>query len=680
LILGLRRAMKIHTFYIIIAFGLVDYTPTQAQSSATLDSLAKLVITVKDSQKVNLLNQLSDAYANTDVTQSIDYSQEALVLAEKLAFAKGISQSYWRLAQRHWDIADYPKALHYAYECLKVSQKNRDQAQIADAWNIIGIINNAQGNTQSAIKNFEKSLKIHETIGNSVGQAKVLNNIGEVYKEKKEYNQALKYYFQALRINDNVNFNPGRGVCLNNIGEVYLAQKNFAQALEHFVKSLKIKSLTNNKRSQANTLNNLAITYQKIREYPNALRHAQIALETATQGKALADRVRANQILSEIYGEIQDFEKAYQYQLTYNQLHDSLFSKERAEKINDLQTRYETQKREQKIEILQTKRERDQLIIGLVSLALLLALGAGFFFFQIMTYRKQKNRVIVQQNRELREAKEEVRQTNEELLAVNANLENIVKDRTLTIRQTNQELNLANRELDIFIYRASHDFKAPYASLMGLLNLARLLTEDDTLLDLLNRMENTVIKGDRMLSKMLMMNTINHKTGKNYQNFQLIDFQAVITETIAQIPTQITEQEEIEYQIEIASNISYISDNDLITIILQNLIENAIYYSFEHREAKSIIRINVEYLAENVQITVWDNGIGIAEDYQKEIFKMFFRGSEFSKGNGLGLFVVKRAVEKLQGKIDVDSKLNVYTCFTITLPQLVAQTDVSITA
>jgi signal transduction histidine kinase len=648
--------------------GILGHLPIQAQTTVQLDSLTKLLVTAQDSQKVNLLNQLGDGYANTDVIKSIQYSQNALELAEKLAFGRGVSRSNWLLAQRHWEIADYPHALHYAYACLKASQKNRDQAQIADAWNIIGIINNAQGNAQSAIKNFEKSLKMHETIGNSVGQAKVLNNIGEVYKTKKDFAQALKYYFQALRINDKVNFNPGRGVCLNNIGEIYLAQQNYAQALEYFVKSLKIKELTNNKRSLANTLNNLALTYKKINEYPKALQHAQTALETATQGKALADMVRANQILAEIYGENQDFAKAYEYQIRYNQLHDSLFSKERAEKINELQTRFETQKREQRIEMLETKRQRDRLIIGVISLALLLALGAVFFFYQIMNYRKQKNQVIVQQNRELREAKEEVRQTNEELMAVNANLENIVKERTLKIRQTNQELNLANRELDIFIYRASHDFKAPYASLYGLINLAKLQTSDDTLHDLLQRMENTVIKGDTMLSKMLMMNTINHKSQKNLTKLQVVDFQTLIAEVVAQIPGQITEQTEIEYRVEIAPDLHYVSDNELILIILQNLIENAVYYSFENHETKSIIGIKVQNLDKNLQIEVWDNGIGISEDYQKDIFKMFFRGSELSKGNGLGLFVVKKALEKLKGKIKVESKLNEYTCFTIALP------------
>ena len=110
------------------------------------------------------------------------------------------------------------------------------------------------------------------------------------------------------------------------------------------------------------------------------------------------------------------------------------------------------------------------------------------------------------------------------------------------------------------------------------------------------------------------------------------------------------------------------SDHYLVTIILQNLIENAIYFRNDYPDFKSQVRVSFDRDENTQLIEVWDNGIGINEIYHDKIFDMFFRVSEKSKGNGLGLFIVNLALEKLDGAITVESEPNVSTCLRVTLP------------
>jgi signal transduction histidine kinase len=122
--------------------------------------------------------------------------------------------------------------------------------------------------------------------------------------------------------------------------------------------------------------------------------------------------------------------------------------------------------------------------------------------------------------------------------------------------------------------------------------------------------------------------------------------------------------------VEIAPNIEFYSDPSRINILLSNLISNAIKYQRTEPELESFFKVQIESSGSGVLITVSDNGKGIGEEYLNQIFEMFFRASEDSYGSGLGLYITKQVVEKLGGKITVNSKIKEGTTFTVFLPSL----------
>jgi signal transduction histidine kinase len=110
---------------------------------------------------------------------------------------------------------------------------------------------------------------------------------------------------------------------------------------------------------------------------------------------------------------------------------------------------------------------------------------------------------------------------------------------------------------------------------------------------------------------------------------------------------------------------AFASDAVLLSHIIVNLMENSIVFRSENEPfVKCVLRTE----GQRLMIEVMDNGIGIPPDIRDRIFEMFYRGSVKSKGNGLGLFIVKKALELLEGSIDIKSEPNVLTLFTISIP------------
>jgi hypothetical protein len=162
----------------------------------------------------------------------------------------------------------------------------------------------------------------------------------------------------------------------------------------------------------------------------------------------------------------------------------------------------------------------------------------------------------------------------------------------------------------------------------------------------------------------IVMGLINLTEIKNTEKLKVvIDFNRLIDEcvTSCQYLTNYGKIS-IEKKIEV---LDFKSEWAIINTILQNLIENAIKYSSDE---SPFVKIVIRQSSATISILVEDNGQGIEVDHQDNIFKMFYRANNREQGSGLGLYILKRAVERLNGNIEFSSILNVGSSFTVTLP------------
>lgn len=253
---------------------------------------------------------------------------------------------------------------------------------------------------------------------------------------------------------------------------------------------------------------------------------------------------------------------------------------------------------------------------------------------------------IEDKNKKLEQQAIELEKANEKIHAINESLEEKVNERT-------RKLTDLNNDLDLLVYRSSHDFRRPLTTLMGLNEIARLTLKDELSKELFDKVKMTALKMDKMLLKFFMLYNMNH--------FRTIHEQSTLEEIIDKIDENlISRKRNITFnrKIEIFTYAEKDERNSLIEIILENIMENSLIYSSQDK-----IVIDLEIIEKDGKLHVCqgDNGYGIPLSHHEKVFDMYFRGSTLSTGNGLGLYVTKRAAGLLNATINLESKEGEYT-------------------
>lgn len=228
--------------------------------------------------------------------------------------------------------------------------------------------------------------------------------------------------------------------------------------------------------------------------------------------------------------------------------------------------------------------------------------------------------------------------------------------------ETNKNLTITNKELDKFVYSASHDLRSPISSLKGLIGIMNSEENITQIRMYLAMMNESLDKQDQFIKDIIEYS----RNKKTKISITTVSLNKIIDETIT-LNKYRQEMDNIIISKQLSINIIY-SDELKLKIILNNLYTNAIKYYDPKKEKPFIIIKTYEDLDTN-KITIEDNGIGIKQEYQNKIFDMFFVTNNNNKGSGLGLYLVKDAVENLNGTIEITSEINKGTKFTLTLPK-----------
>jgi len=225
------------------------------------------------------------------------------------------------------------------------------------------------------------------------------------------------------------------------------------------------------------------------------------------------------------------------------------------------------------------------------------------------------------------------------------------------------EIQLAyrNKELDTFIYRSSHDLRGPITTLMGLSNLGVLESKDDDIKEIFSNSQKVAVKMEKILDDLMAVTQIKqHKT-----NAAILDPKTLVHMTIKNLKN-IEKLKQTELVADINENIRYNTDEELLKIIVSQLIENAVSFNNTTKQHKVLISMNATNQTINISVT--DNGIGISTNDMDYIFDLYYRGKTVDRGSGIGLYLVKAAIEKLGGNIAVNSKVGMGTEVQISIP------------
>jgi two-component system sensor histidine kinase/response regulator len=231
----------------------------------------------------------------------------------------------------------------------------------------------------------------------------------------------------------------------------------------------------------------------------------------------------------------------------------------------------------------------------------------------------------------------------------------------IELKLKNEELQKINEELNKFVYSVSHDLRSPLTSILGVINLTKLMPELKVAESYFEMIEGRVLKLDSFIKKIIDY----YKNSRAQEQLVEINFESLVLS----IWNALNISSPIHFEVTSNQAVSFMGDVFRLNIIFENLISNAI--KFHNNESKSSnIDVKIDVNEQRAKIIVSDNGIGINELYINDIFNLFFRTEESIKteGSGIGLYIVKEAIDKLGGEIEVHSQVGQGTHFVILLP------------
>jgi tetratricopeptide (TPR) repeat protein len=440
--------MKKMLFYFCILITGIS----QAQQEIIDSLILVLKKQIEDTNRVNILNDLSKQIMfQGKYEQSLNYSQEALLLSKKINYSKGIARAYSNKGLIDWNKGDFKEALNYFSKSLSISKEIGDKKGISVAYNNTGLVYLYQGENKEALDNFYKSLKIKEELNDKQGIGIAYLNIGNIYLNQKENLKALDYFSKSLAINIELGDKKYEATNLNNIGIVNGILNDFPKAIEYYLKALEIYKILDNKKGLAMCYSNIGNTYQELDQYKKAMENLLYSVELYKQIddkqgigisytnigniykkekkfeealgyfnqsldilKIVGYKVGIRDVynsLADLYKQKKDFKKALEFQQLFVEMKDSLLNQESNKQIAEMNTKYESEKKEKDIQLLTKDKKlqvaeigKQKLIKNLFIIGFVVAILVAFIVLRLFKATKKQKLIIEHQNRQIVES------------------------------------------------------------------------------------------------------------------------------------------------------------------------------------------------------------------------------------------------------------------------------------
>ncbi len=580
---------------------------------------------------------------------------------EPIALRNALDDDYKKilnaLAVAYMYKADYDKALQYHFKSLVIRENEGDKAEMSITLNNIGLIYVSLKNYESAIKYLNRCIELKHEVNDTYDLDGAYLNRGLCNIQLKKFKEAREDFEKGLSIcGDNCD-QQSKILTEYGLGESQYGLGNMTEAEIHFKRSLELSISNGSKRHQSENFIYLGAIAIEQERYDSALKHLNTAEHLARSGDYNQILVECYKQFSKLYSQLKDYKNESIYQSKYINLTDSLFREDLVKNIAKVETDYAERENIATIAsneiVIKQSRELSVAIAVIALLAGLLVLVLQF-----------GNRNIKRVNAKLSEAKEVIQEKNQELANKNRELDSQVEKKTADLAKANSSLKQVNDELDNFIYKTSHDIRGPLASLKGMCNVALMDVTDPTALDYLRKLDATAERLNTILTRLVIINQINNSK----LTIEQIDFDNIVSDVLL-----LERKKGVPHELLIIPQIdrdaTIESDKELVRIVLENLIDNAIKFYNDSDRVKSFVKIHINSMPKGgVIVRVIDNGIGISESSPGKLFQMFSRASERSETGGIGLYITKTATEKIGGKVGLLTTPEGYTEFYVIFP------------
>ena len=545
---------------------------------------------------------------------------------------------------------DFVQALNFFIQSRNLYIEIKNKVGEASALNNILIVYGRQGLLEKALELSHQVLEMRLEIGDSTRIAQSLNNLAVAYKDLNKPDEALKYYRQAVDLSYKINETQELDLYFNNIGVIYLEGNRYDSAFYYFNKALQFGEKNNNKQMITNSLTYLGDYYNRRKDYTQAIAVLEKSLSIAKEIGIVYEIESAAKQLHVAYSAVGRFEDAYKIHVLFKQMVDSANNLQTIQKITEIEAlnKYEKEKLVQQL-IHEKKEIENEFSLRKekqIRNSALLVVFTTFILFYLL-YRNYRKKSLL--NLKLMTQRDEIISQKEE------------------IESQRDEIEQLNKSKDKFFAIIAHDLKNPLSGIYRLSEIMKQNYEQINSEKLKVYIEQIFISTKKTYE--LLENLLKWAMVQN-GSLQIAATEFNLTKVIRENIELLSEnanQKKLNINFNQCDDCFVLADEEMITTVLRNLLNNAIKFSPENGN----INFSISASAEFYKVSIKDQGIGISPVDQQLLFDLNNDartiGTSKEKGTGLGLVLCKEFIELNGGKIWLKSELEKGSTFYFTV-------------
>lgn len=320
--------------------------------------------------------------------KSLDYYYQAYDIRQKIENQEGISNTLLNIGIIHERLNQTEKSAEFYKQALNISKEKNDWSRIAITATQLGNLYADQGDWNEGIRYMNQALEASEKLPGHHARATILLNISTMYNSNESYRLALDANREALELANSLGNESLKIWAQKNMAEIYSDLDELPVAQQYLLQALKSLETGGSKQQIIATRNFLAQNYLDLENYRQAESQAQMALSSARDIQAFQAGIESLDILTDVYKQTGNFEDATSAQEQLTAFKDSVYNRDQAQQIAEMQTRFETEQKEQEIALLREKAEMDRLYRQALFGGLILIVAIA-----ILVYNRQKLKI-----------------------------------------------------------------------------------------------------------------------------------------------------------------------------------------------------------------------------------------------------------------------------------------------
>ncbi|MDX1628160.1 MAG: tetratricopeptide repeat-containing sensor histidine kinase [Fulvivirga sp.] len=574
--------------------------------------------------------------------KALEYNLDALKYSRQMGDEAGVARALNNLGESYYELDLYGEAYDYYNQSLNKSLEIKDSLSAAVATYNVGRVLKSMGQLQKAKEFILEARNLSERIGDKEGIPYALNDLGEIYILEDRPELALETLKEALELcesfDNNIEIYILTPEVLNNIARAHRISGAYDSSLTYYNRAIKYYENLGNEGGIAETLLGQGKTLIKSNQLDEAARHLNKGLTIAKDANNKGVALQIYEELSRLYEIRNDFQRSLEFYKKFKNLSDSVFSEKKSEQFAQLQVQYETSQKDMEIALLNereaqraTQLENEEFLRNILVVILAFTGVLLVTLYRSGARRKKINELLVVHQKEIEAQSREM----ESLLKL--------KDKFFSI--------------------LSHDLRSPINALVGILDMVDEghLTQEELVQltkSLRIRLNNTRKLLDNLLDwAMLQMNEIEIKK-------ESVPLKDVVQENLAFF-REINDKQ-ISFFDHVTNEV-VMADRNMLDLIIRNLISNSIKFT----KQKGIVEVFVEDGNTDWIVCIKDNGVGMTPEEVNKVFDKSLiyttPGTSNEKGTGLGLKLCKEFVNRMNGKIWVESEEGKGSTFKFTV-------------